>query len=365
MKVLQLNTAMNIGGIGNYILSLSSKLSALRAEVVIASSGGTLEPEMRSRDLCHIRIDLDTKFEFHPKVLLSALELRRIVTGQGIDVIHAHSRVSQVAAALVSRLTGVPYVTTCHGYFKKRWRGIFDTWGRFVIAISEAVRQHLENDLGVDAARIKLVYSGVDADRFEAQAASCGTGKGKRELGLGDGPVVGSIGRLSPVKGQKYLLHAMADIMPQKKDVRLLVVGNGPDERSLKALAMALGIEAKTVFVDADTDTPKYLGAIDVFVFPSVKEGLGIGLLEAMAAGRACVASRVGGIENVITDGFNGVLVEPADIPDLSLAISRLIYDPQARADMGKNARETVLDRFSLDRMAKEVMSVYSEALAR
>ncbi|MDO8525812.1 MAG: glycosyltransferase, partial [Candidatus Omnitrophota bacterium] len=166
MKVLQVTTHVNIGGIANYILNLSGALKAGGIDVVVASGGGNLEYEFQARKIPHKYLNIKTKFEFAPRVIISAFRLARFIKNESVDIIHAHSRVSQVTALLASRLTGVPYVTTCHGYFKLRSRRAFDTWGGMVIAISDAVREHLKTDLGVNEGRIRLIYSGVDIDKF-------------------------------------------------------------------------------------------------------------------------------------------------------------------------------------------------------
>ena len=139
MKVLQLTTDMDIGGITNYIFELSRALKNKGVDTIVASSGGDIEGSLENEGIPHERIDIKTKFEFSPKVFRAAFAVKNIIRKEGIDIIHAHSRVSQVVGALASCMTGVPMVTTCHGYFKKRLRAIVDTWGDKVIAISAAV----------------------------------------------------------------------------------------------------------------------------------------------------------------------------------------------------------------------------------
>ena len=149
---MQITTHLNIGGISNYVLSLSKALKDSGVEVVLASSGGELESEFRNLGTSNNNIEIMTKSEFSPKIFISIPSIVRLIRKKRIDVIHAHTRVSQVAAWMASFATGVPFVSTCHGYFKKRARGVMDTWGRKVIAISAAVKKHLIDDLGVKSA---------------------------------------------------------------------------------------------------------------------------------------------------------------------------------------------------------------------
>ncbi len=359
MKVLQLTTDMNIGGITNYIFELSKALKDKGVDTVVASAGGDIEVSLEKVGIPHEKLNIKTKFEFSPKVFLAAFAVKRILKKEGIDIIHAHSRVSQVAGALASRMTGIPMVTTCHGYFKKRLRAVVDTWGDKVIAISEAVYEHLKNDLGVEDKRIELVYSGIDIYKFSKEFSDADIAKTKKYLGQSGKTVVGTIGRLSPVKGQKFFIQAMAEVLKKRPDAGGLVVGSGPEAPSIKSLAMALGIDDRISFVDSVLDTREALSAMDIFVFPSVKEGLGIALLEALASARPCIASRTGGIEDIITDRENGILVDVGDSGAIAAAILELLSDENLRIRMGENGRRLVQSRFTLDRMADDIVRVY------
>ena len=363
MKALHVTTHMNVGGIANYIFTLAKALKQEKVECMAASSGGDMVKELEEAGIKHKSLNINTKFEFSPKVFKSAFDIARIVREENIDVIHAHSRVSQVAACFASSMAGKPYVATCHGYFKKRSRGLFDTWGVKVIAISEAVREHLRNDLGVKDSRIRLIYSGVDADRFKRVYSVEEISEIRRSLGIADGPIIGTIGRLSTVKGQRFLVEAMRQIVSKMPEVICLILGNGEEEEPLKALAASLGIKDSIRFFNADMDTPKFLAVMYVFVFPSVKEGLGIALLEALAAGKACVASNVGGIGNVIEQNVSGLLVPAGDPGRIAEAVMRLLKDDGLRKTMGDNGRKLIRDRFAIDSMAKSVAELYNEVV--
>lgn len=363
MKVLSVSTHFNIGGISNYMLALADELKKSGIDTVIATSGGDLEPELVRRGIAHRALSIDTKFEFHPKLFIAALRLKDIIKKEGIDIIHAHSRVSQVAAMLASGMTGVPVVTTCHGYFKRRLRRICDTWGVRVIAISGAVRDHLIKDLGVPPGRVRLIYSGVDAGRFSKDYSDGEMRAVKEELGLKSGPVVGNIGRLSSVKGQIHLIEALGILIADRPDLQGLIIGDGPESDALTSRAEALGISGSVKFISSRVDTPRFLSVMDVFVFPSLKEGLGIALLEALASGKACVASDTGGISDIIIDGSGGILVNPADPAAIAAAISRLLDDPHLRKRMGEEGRRLARDRFALGRMAHDVAGLYNEVV--
>jgi len=362
MNVLQVTTHINIGGIANYIVSLSKALRAQGIGCTVASSGGDMETELKKSAIAHRKLDIDTKFEFGPKALKSVFAINRIVREEKIDIIHAHSRVSQVAASLSSNATGVPFVTTCHGYFQKRSRKVFDTWGEKVIAISDAVRAHLLEDFEIEEARIALIYTGVDTEKFGKTSAPQEAAGVKKAAGLReDAMVIGTIGRLSSVKGQKYLIQALAELQKKKRAVQGLIVGNGEEEAPLKALAKSLGLSQDIAIVSADTDTAKYLAAMDVFVLPSEKEGLGLALLEALAAGRPCIASDIGGIGNIIDDRRNGILVPVGNAEAIARAAMMLLDDKEMAMALALNGKKTVEERFSLGVMAGKIIEVYNE----
>jgi len=361
MRVLHVNTHINVGGIGQYILSLTRALKSRGVDCLVASSGGDLEPELNSRGIKHIYLNLRTKSELSLKVLKSAFSLTDIVKAEGVDLIHAHTRVSQVASFFASRRTGIPYVSTCHGYFKPRLsRRLFDTWGRKVIAISDAVKIHLEKDFGVDKKRIELVYNGVDTYRFSASYSGEEIVKAKKTLLLKDGAIIGTMGRLSSVKGQRFLIEAMKYVISKQKDAQCLIIGGGMEEKALKDLAKGLGIEESIKFTGSNhRDTPLYLACMDVFVLPSIEEGLGMALLEAMSVGKPCVGSNIGGISNIIKYGVNGLLVPVRDAAAIGDAVLKLLDDKVLSEKMGLKGRELVEERFSLDSMADKIASLY------
>jgi len=361
VKILQVTTHFNIGGITNYIMSLSKALRGRNVLTVVATSGGNMEQELDVLGIKHERLGIDTKFEFGPKVIRSAFRIKDIIRREKIDLMHAHSRVSQVACRIASYFTGVPYVTTCHGYFKKRSRGLVDTWGAKVIAISDAVRKHLIEDLGVDASRIEVIYNGVDMEKFLLKYPGDALEDVRKAIGFKKGPVVGTIGRLSSVKGQRFLIHAMPYIISQVPDAQAVIVGSGEEDIPLKNLARSLHLTDRVSFMRSDPDTARILSVMDVFVFPSIKEGLGLALLEAMASGVPCVASDIGGIKDIIGNNERGILVPVGDSEKLAKAVVRLIQDPAARSELALKGRAAVMEKYTIDRMADEILKLYEK----
>lgn len=361
MKVLILANHVNYGGIAAYIFNLAKALRAREdTQVIVGSRGGDLEKDFKALGVEHIRLPLTTKCEVSPKVFLSAMRLRGFVKEKKVDIIHANTRVTQVLAALVCLGTGVPYVSTCHGYFKTRLgRRLMPCWGSRVIAISDQVRDHLVYDFYVDQERVELIYNGVDLENFRSYGPHEIEAR-KKTMGLAAGKkTVGHIGRLSSVKGQKFLVLAAEELVRRRNDVQFLIIGDGEEEKDLKKMIGERSLEGVVHIVPSVADTSLALALMDVFVMPSLQEGLGISILEAQAQGVPVVASRVGGIPTVIEDRVTGLLCAPQDAAGLASSIARLLDDQALRGTIVQNAKKHVAGKFSAALMAEKTLALY------
>ncbi|MFH1305066.1 MAG: glycosyltransferase family 4 protein [Candidatus Omnitrophota bacterium] len=363
MKILLLTTHLNIGGIGIYTVGLAKYLKAGGVEVAVASGGGELETVLKQAGVPHFTLDIRTKSEFGIKVWKALPGLAEIVSGGGFQLVHAQTRVTQVLARLSQKTTKVPFISTCHGFFRHRKlsRRIFPCWGERVIAISKSVRTHLVEDFRVDASRVVLIYNGIELDRYLPASAEDKDRVLLRETGLDpDAMIIGSVGRLSPVKGFKYLLRAFKDVISRfHGKTQLLILGEGPEKDSLLRLARQIGIADNVFLVSAAAPLEKYLAIMDVFCLPSLKEGLGLSLMEAMAASRACIASDIGGLSELITHERDGILVPSGNVGTLSAAILLLAESREKRQRLAENAREKAAEKFSIRDSVAKTIGVY------
>jgi len=366
MKILHLTTHLNIGGITKYIFDLSQGLEERGVTCLVGSSGGDFQSYFKSAGIKCYELDIKTKFEFHPKLFIAAVKLRKFTRENSIDIIHAHTRACQVLACMVEKMTKIKVVSTCHGFFNanKISRKLFPCWGVKVIAVSDAVKDHLVNDFKLTGERVSVIYNGVYLQKFAKDMPADEKQAMKKNLGFSDGPVVGSIGRLSPVKGYDYLLHAFKRVIVKRPEVSLLIIGEGPYEGVLRKIARELAIEDSVFFMKAVVDTSRLLPVIDVYVFPSIQEGLGLSLLEAMASKRPCVATDVGGISNIIQNGKNGILVPSKDTYLLGNAIERVLDDREFSARISHAGFDTVKERFSLEIMADKTAEFYKQIIS-
>lgn len=229
-----------------------------------------------------------------------------------------------------------------------------------IIAISEGVRRALIQS-GVSADRIRLVPSGIDLAPYETPFDRAEI---RRRLGIGDNErIVLQVAALAPHKSQADLLDAAALALPTRPELRFWVAGEGPLRPELEAQHRSLGLGENVRFLGFREDVTDLLRAADIFCVSSYLEGLGTSTLDAMAAGLPVVATRVGGIPEIVTDGVSGILVPPRDPRQMADAIVALAADPGRRAAMGAAGRGRARE-FSADRTSEGTRRVYLEALA-
>ncbi|RDV84839.1 glycosyltransferase family 4 protein [Ammonifex thiophilus] len=232
-----------------------------------------------------------------------------------------------------------------------------------VIAVSQALRAELVTKFHLPSEKVVVIPNGIDLTPFTLGVLFPTI---LRELPLPAGvPLLGTVARLVPQKGLPCLLEALA-LLPAELRPGWLIVGDGPLRQELEDKARALGLSHLVVFAGyrPPEEIPSILKVIDIFVLPSLSEGLPLALLEAMAAGKPVVATAVGGIPEVVQEGRTGYLVPPGDAQALARALLSLLESPDRAREMGEAGRKRVEERFSSQRMAQEVMAIYREALA-
>jgi len=361
MRILFIANHLNVGGISSYLLTLAGGLIQKGHQVYLASSGGELEDKFIQAGITLVKVPLKTKNEISVKIIVSFWKLKKVARQFNIDLIHSHSRTTQVLADLLGRWLAKPHIFTCHGFFRpKISRRIFGCWGQRVIAISQQVKEHLIIDFKLDESKISVVNNGIDTKNFGDFSAR---DMMRKDLGLNDAFTIGIIARLSDVKGHLYLIRAMQGVIKIFPTARLLIIGEGKMKNALIKEVDLLGIKENVLFISQASNTPDMLAAMDIFVMSSLQEGLGLALMEAMAQGMAVVGCAVGGIKTLIQDKTNGLLVAPADAPALAQAIITLLNDCPLRRALGARAREFIITNFSKEEMVDRTEIVYQQSL--
>jgi glycosyltransferase involved in cell wall biosynthesis len=229
-----------------------------------------------------------------------------------------------------------------------------------VVGVGEAVRQALVVNEGIPAGRVQVIYNGVDLSAFRNGYHDYPAIR--RELGAGAGdPVLIQVARLDYLKDHATAIRTMERVVRQRPDARLILVGEGPERGKIEDLVRAKGLEANVRLLGLRTDVGRLLSAADLFLLTSVSEGIPVTVLEAMAAGLPVVATRVGGMTEVVEDGQTGLLAPAGDAAALADAILRLANDPALGRRLGMAGRERVQDSFSEGQMHAQYRRLYEE----
>jgi glycosyltransferase involved in cell wall biosynthesis/protein-tyrosine-phosphatase len=297
--------------------------------------------------------------------------LTRFFKEQQIDLVHTHRYKDSVLGALAAKMAGVPNVVrTVHGLrepmsgwntlkfrlYEALERAVLLCFADLVIAVSRGMADTLRRS-GYRPTSVTQIHNGIN---LEAIAAHRSRDEVLRQLGIDPAAfVIGTAGRLSPVKGHAGLLRAVRQIRQARPGTICVLVGGGPLEEELRAEAARLGIAEACRFTGAREDVHDLVGAMDVFVLPSLSEGIPMALLEAMALGRPVVASAVGGVPEVIQDGVNGLLVPAGDDRLLAAACVRLSRDRTYAQTLAARARRFVEERFCHERSGRALLAAY------
>ena len=271
------------------------------------------------------------------------------------DLIHIQSRNVAHHGMWLARELKRPFVLTMHDYLQPWERLVIDRrWCRRIIAVSESVKLDLQLRTGLPGELISVIHSGVDTNEGVTEASV---------LVKDRVPVVGAAGPLEEVKGFPFFLSAAARVLAAGRDVEFVIAGAGPEESKLRRLAIDLKIDSRVTFVPNLLEFGEALAAMDIFCLPSLQQGIGTIMLEAMAMGRPVIASRVGGVDRVIRNNETGFLVPPSNSVIMADRIMELLDDPSKARDIGRAGRMEVVREFSVDQMVSKTVALYREIL--
>lgn len=303
-------------------------------------------------------------------------KLVRLLRRERVGILHTHLFGSNTLGRLLGRLGGVP-VVIAHEHWstisprEAQVDRLLYRLSSHILVPSNASMRLLMQTEKMPASMISVLYNGVDTDRYAPPSLEARQ-EARSEFGIQDDTLLfGVVGRLSPEKGGvDTLIRAIYRLREQKPNVRLLVVGDGPIRAGLEKLNAELqagtpGQGSPVTFAGARQNIPRLLGAMDVFVLPSLNEALPIVLLEAMAVGLPVVATRVGGVPEIVHDGTTGLLVPPGDEDALTATLNRLAEDPPLRDKIAEAGREQVRNEFTIKQMVRNIEALYEGLLAR
>lgn len=355
MNILQVLPELKSGGVERGTIDLAKHLVAKGHKAVIVSAGGPLAADLAAAGIKHYTLPVHKKSPF--SIYRSVKTLSKIVELEKIDIVHARSRVPAIVAFFSSRRTHVPFITTCHGFYSKHALSRFMGWGKLVIVASHIIGKRMRDDFSVPHRKIRLIHRGVNLNEFTYSPGL------KKEI------IVGVIGRLTPIKGHPLFLKAMARVTRVHPNIKIQIIGDAPKpqyKEELQTLAKQLGITKSVEFLGTRYDIPALLSKMSVLVVPSIgEEAFGRVAIEAGACGIPVVATRMGGLIDIMEDEKDGLLVSPDDPRLLAEAVMKLVSDPQLAARYSRSLRMKVEKEFSLDLMFEKTLAVYNEAIAQ
>ena len=302
-------------------------------------------------------------------------QINRLLREGGFDLVHTHLPQCDMLGGVAALINKTPWVVTLHTDFEYLDRFPYCLThppllrkAGALIAVSETVRDFIAPILGMDRTglsnRIAVIHHGLNGDDFCKFVSLTDRQNIRDEFGIPDDAfLLGSVGRLSEDKGHKHLIAAIDTIAETGIPVHLALVGDGPLQAELLQQSSEIGWGSRVHFFGKRFDVPNVMAALDVFVHPSLWEGFGIVLLEAMALGLPIVASDVGAIPEIVLNGQTGLLVPPGDPPELAAAIIRLYRDGKLAKALGQAGRLRLTQHFSLNEMVRKTVEVYEELL--
>ncbi|MEG6513896.1 glycosyltransferase family 4 protein [Desulforamulus ruminis] len=360
------------GGMKNHLLDLVRLTDHTRFDVTVACpQDSLLWAELAALGIKTTPIPLVG--ELSPlKDYAAVKSLVKYLHSSGTVILHAHSSkgalVGRLAAAIVK--TPVVVFTAHNSIFYEQWprwkKNLFAMVERFlarltdrIITVSDALKQELMEQESLPARQLTTIYNGIETDKFNLKLDTLTV---RQSLSIPElGPVIGTIARLAPQKGVSYFLKAAS--LLKDYQVNFLVVGDGPLREELEQEAAELGLKNRVTFAGRRENIPEILATLDIFVLPSVTEGLPLTILEAMAAGKPVVATRVGGIPEAIVEGKTGLVVPPRDPEALAIALAGLLGERERMLRMGNCGRKHVTEKFTVQAMVNKTMELYQQLM--
>lgn len=363
------------GGIGNQLLKVLRTYDRNEFMPFVCSlrEKGEIGNEIENLGIDVESLNIDFKRGIYWTVIK---KLYRLIKEKNIHVVRTHEYRANLHGRIAALIARVPcIIASVHNIYESEYsdykreqkinRRILNRYLAAltdrVVAVSTTVKSDILKFDGIPEAKVDVIYNGIYVDEFvKAYSESV-----RSELGISpDRQIIGSIGRLVQQKGQKYLIEAIAQIKAKHPDVLLLVIGDGPLENELKEYTKDLGIEDNVIFLGIRRDIPSLLSAMNIFVFPSLWEGLGNALIEAMAAGKPIIATGIPVVKEIFDSCNGGIIVPPENSEALAFSFESIFNDKNLSQKLGTAARERALSCYDIKTSVNKYTTLYKKILA-
>ncbi len=367
IKVIHIISDTNIGGAGRWLLNFLKYIDNEKFNItIIMPEGSLLEDEIIKLEIHAIKlikVDGMADKSFDINIIES---LYRLLKTKKPDIVHTHASLSGRISARLAGVKNIVHTKHCIDEVLnrgvKKWTGAFvnSILSDKIIAVSEAARANLLAS-GINTKKVITIYNGIEALKELTEEYK---NISRKKFGINrDEIVVSVVARLEEVKGHRYFIEAAGKVLEEYEQVRFIIIGTGSQEDKLNKMVEAFELKDKVIFAGHIEDITELMNITDINVLPSISEAFGLSIVEAMSLGKACIATKTGGIPEVIEDGKNGLLVPIRDSDVLAEAILRLIRDSELRNSLGIFAREKAEHDFSARTMTNKVAELY-ESLA-
>ena len=366
IPILHFITELSIGGAQMALLRLLERLDRQRFDIQVAclyNGDGIVAEQIKKLSIPVTDLGMSSKLR------LDALgRFYGLLRCFRPAILHTWMFHANIPGRILGRAAGVPVIISSErtmgqeGALRRlsnRWTaGLADR----IVCVSQNVADFAGQSISLPASKLVVIPNGIDLQQY---AGLPGQAQARAALRLPlEKTLIGTIGRPRPVKGYTYLVEAFARLSETHPDTHLLFVGDGPDQSALMQQAQSAGLAERITFLGDQLDIPHLLPALDIFVLPSLYEGLPNVVLEAMACGLPVVATAVGGTPELVIDRESGLLIPPKEPIILAEALSQLILDPEQRARLGKAAKARVEQHFSIENTVLRTEQLYTQALA-
>ncbi len=380
-KVMRIITRLNVGGPSVHVVDLVAGMDPNRFHQVLVSgkenpSEGSMLDYALSRNVRpQVVPEMASSASFTYRDARALVKLYRAMRRQRPHIVHTHTAKAGFLGRVAARLARVPIVVhtyhghVLHGYYGRLTTSVLRTMERAlgrvtdrVIAVSQQTQRELLAYGVASGPKITVIPLGLNLDPYLGCAPL--RDEFRSEVGMADGaPLVGIVGRLFQIKNHRLFLQAAARVAVQQPEARFAVVGDGILRSEMERHTQELGIAERVVFTGWRRDLDRIYAGLDVLVVSSDNEGTPASTIEAMASGCPVVATRVGGMPELIVEGENGYLVPPRDPELMASALLRIIDDPATAFRMGQEARDMAVSRYSVERLVADTEALYQELL--
>lgn len=304
------------------------------------------------------------------RVIRCFFMLKKQINDKPYDLIHTHGYLADLLGILVSRTCKIPIIATCHGFINEGMKlTLYNNLDCFALKYFDRIVS-VSDTLKFDLINRKISKDKITVIENTPDLNPCPDGmsedRSKLRKSIGVDPeeiLIGYIGRLSPEKGVLHLLESIILLKDSQKSIKLVVIGDGAQLTELKEMVVCNNLASIVIFTGFQENINEWLTAIDIFALPSLTEGTPMVILEAMAHGVPCVATSVGGIPQVIDSEIDGLLVSPGKPVELCHAMYSLLEDPSKRNRLSENARNKILNKYSVETWSKKIELEYYNVL--